>query len=371
MMKNYDIVAAGLICLDISPAFESGQPQDFGTIFRPGKLINMDGVTISTGGAVSNTGFALSRMGLRVLPAAKLGCDPFGSLIADIAEKETGNRIVPQPGVRSSYSIVLSPPGIDRIILHDPAGNNEFGVDDIDFAEVKKASFFHFGYPTLMKKVYKDDGDELMRIFAAAQAAGAVTSLDMALPDPASESGRVDWQTVLTKTLPYVDLFMPSMEEALYMLDRREYERVVDGGALDFASIRALGEKILGMGARLALIKCGIHGIYIKSSSRMEGSFKKREIFQPSYKVARFKSALGSGDTAIAGFLAALIKGFELEVCARFACATGALCCTTYDAISAIHPLEQIATLLDRPLNDTSLPAGHLHFDDKERMYII
>ncbi len=371
MMKNYDIVAAGHICLDLCPAFETNQTQDISAFFRPGRLINMDGVTISTGGSVSNTGFALAKMGLRVLPAAKIGDDAFGMLIAGIAEKETGSRIAMQPGARSSYSIVLSPPGIDRIILHDPAGNNEFSADDIDFSEVEKAGFFHYGYPPLMRKVYQEGGSELLRIFAAAKETGAVTSLDFTLPDAASESGRIDWQAVLERTLPFVNLFMPSVEEALYMLNRPEYERITQGGSLDFAVIRALGTKILNMGTRLALIKCGVHGIYVKTSSSSDGSFRDREIFQPSYVVEHFKSALGGGDTAIAGFLAAMIKGFGLNDCMRIACASGALCCTTYDAIGAMRPIAQIRSMLDGPLNRTTLPETYLHYDEKERLYTI
>lgn len=370
-MKMYDIVVAGHICLDLCPAFETNQPQDLSTLFRPGRLINMDGVTISTGGAVSNTGFALSKMGLRVLPAAKIGDDPFGVLIADIAEKETGSRITMQRGVRSSYSIVLSPPGIDRIILHDPAGNNEFSADDIDYSAVAQAGFFHYGYPPVMRRIYQDGGCELVRLFASAKEAGAVTSMDMSLPDAESESGQVDWVSVLARVLPYVDLFMPSAEEALYMLDRPEYERVAHGGALNFSAIRALGKKILGMGAKLALIKCGIHGIYIKTSPLMSGSFRSKEIFQPSYVAAHFKSALGSGDTAIAGFVAAMVNGHSLIDCARIACASGALCCTTYDAISAIRPIEEIIRTISGPLNNTTLPDTHLHYDERERIYTI
>lgn len=370
-MKKYDIVAAGHICLDLCPTFETHQSQDIGAFFRPGRLINMDGITISTGGSVANTGFALSRMGLRVLPAAKIGDDPFGTLIADMAQKETGSRIAMRSGARSSYSIVLTPPGVDRIILHDPAGNNEFSADDIDFAQVQDAGFFHYGYPPVMRKIYRDGGRELVRLFTAAKETGAVTSLDMSLPDPESESGCVDWSSVLAKTLPFVDLFLPSAEEAFYMLNRVEYERIARGAPLSIAAVRALGTKILEMGAKLALIKCGMHGIYIKTSLGMDGSFRGREIFQPSYVAENFKSALGSGDTAIAGFLAAMIKGMSLNDCARMACASGALCCTTYDAIGAMCPIAQIQKMLDGPLNRTTLPEAPLHYDKKERLYTI
>lgn len=370
-MKHHDIVAAGHICLDLSPAFEPRRAQDAGTLFRPGRLINMDGVTVSTGGAVSNTGFALSRLGLRVLPAARIGDDPFGRLIADIAERETGCRIPCRQGVRSSYSIVLSPPGIDRIILHDPADNNTFGADDIDFDAVRDARAFHFGYPPLMRRVYEDDGAELTRIFAAAKAQGALTSLDMALPDAASESGRVNWQKALQNVLPYVDLFMPSVEEALYMLNRAAYERVTHGGALTFGILRELAGRMLDMGAKLAFIKCGAHGIYIKTSPRMPDGFGARELFHPSYRAQRFVSALGCGDTAIAGFLAAFISGLGLLDCARAACTAGALCCATYDAIGAMRPLAQLRALTGGALNATDLPGPPLHYDEKERVYTL
>jgi sugar/nucleoside kinase (ribokinase family) len=383
MMKKYEMIVAGHICLDLSPAFASAEPQSANTLFRPGRLINMNGITLSTGGPVSNTGFAMSRMGIRVLPMAKIGDDAFGRLIADIADEETRSNIPRQTGVRTSYSIVLSPPGIDRIILHDPAGNNAFTADDIDYSELENAALFHFGYPPLMKKMYEYDGAELARMFSLAKQQGVVTSLDMSLPDAASESGRVNWQSILEKTLPFADLFMPSIEEALFMLDRAEYDRVttqLSGDEftdhLNFEKIKELGTKILSMGSKLALIKCGAHGIYIRTSeaSRMSEIGKENwadmELFQPTYRVEDFKSALGGGDTTIAGFLSAMIRGFSLEDSARLACLSGALCCTTYDAISAIRPIEQIYKLKGNKLNTTQLPLNHLRYCEKERLFL-
>lgn len=382
-MKEYEIMVAGHICLDLSPAFNSAHPESISTLFRPGRLINTNGITLSTGGAVSNTGFAMSRMGIRVLPVAKIGDDAFGRLIADIADKETGGHIRLQEDAQSSYSIVLSPPGIDRIILHDPAGNNAFTTDDIDYSELENAAFFHFGYPPIMKSMYENDGTELARMFSLAKQQGVVTSLDMSLPDAASESGRVNWQSILEKTLPFADLFMPSVEEALFMLDRGEYDRIaarLSGDDftdhLDFDKIRKLGNKILSMGSKLALIKCGAHGIYIRTSeeSRMSEIGKEnwadKELFQPTYRVEDFKSALGGGDTTIAGFLSAMIRGFSLEDCARLACLSGALCCTTYDAISAIRPIEQIYKLKGNSLNSTQLPLKHLRYCENERLFL-
>ncbi len=385
-MKNWDIVVAGHLCLDISPAFDDRQPRRLEELFRPGRLINIAGVVISSGGIVSNTGFALARLGLRVLPVANIGDDEFGAMLGGIAQRETGCDIQKQAGVHTSYSVILSPPGIDRIILHDPAGNDVFTSDDIDYETVGQVGCFHFGYPPLMKQIYQNDGEELERVFRQAKATGAVTSLDMSLPDPMSESWQVSWHTALKRTLPFVDIFMPSIEEALLMLDRPEYDRIMGlyGGDdftryLDFAKVRELGDTILRMGARVAFIKCGAHGVYVKTADagRLSPigreSWSDRELFQPTYVVRNFKSALAGGDTTIAGFLAGMIRGFSLEDCARIACKTGALCCTTYDAISGLIPLDDVLRLTrsEPAKNETDLPKGHMRYDEDEEIYTL
>ncbi|MFQ9152274.1 MAG: hypothetical protein ACLR6B_13035 [Blautia sp.] len=37
-------------------------------------------------------------------------------------------------------------------------------LDDIDLEKVKGANLFHFGYPSLMRKMYIDGGKELVRL---------------------------------------------------------------------------------------------------------------------------------------------------------------------------------------------------------------
>ena len=40
------------------------------------------------------------------------------------------------PGEGTSYSIVLAPPGIDRVFLHHPGANDTFCADDVNYALV-------------------------------------------------------------------------------------------------------------------------------------------------------------------------------------------------------------------------------------------
>ncbi len=368
-MDKFDVVAAGHICLDMSPKFTYTQAKGIEEVFTPGRLINMNGVDFSAGGPVANTGFAISRLGLSVLPMANIGSDEFGNILSGIAQKEIGIGITQCRDVTTSYSVVLSLPGIDRIILHDSAGNNTFTASHIDYGRLGDARLLHFGYPPLMERMYQANGIELTALFERAKRTGITTSLDMSLPDAESESGHIDWETVLVNTLPYVDIFMPSVEEALFMLDKAEYMRVKKAaGPDDFTKyinmqkIGDLGQRILGMGSAVALIKCGANGIYIRTAAadRLAAAGRGRpadiadwadkELFRETYVVKGFKSALAGGDTTIAGFLTAMLEGFGLSDAAKIACKTGALCCTTYDAISGLMPLQEIyRKTLDEP----------------------
>ena len=43
------------------------------------------------------------------------------------------------PGEDSSYTLVINPPGIDRIFIHCPGANDTFGAADIPIDEVRQA----------------------------------------------------------------------------------------------------------------------------------------------------------------------------------------------------------------------------------------
>ena len=112
-------------------------------------------------------------------------------------------------GETTSYSIVISPPGVDRCFLHCSGANDTFTADDVRYDELASARLFHFGYPPIMRAMYADGGSELRRMLARARDAGPTISLDMCRPDPDGDAGRVDWPHLLEATLPLVDVFVP------------------------------------------------------------------------------------------------------------------------------------------------------------------
>jgi sugar/nucleoside kinase (ribokinase family) len=228
---------AGHLCLDIIPN-PIISPRNFRDR-AAGSSIEIGPAAFSTGGAVSNTGLALHRLGIETCLIARVGADPFGKAVCDLIESHGpglsgGIRCDPHAG--TSYTLILSPPGTDRIFLHYPGANDTFNAADVDYDRVAGVDLFHFGYPNLLKQMYQDGGAELSRLLKLAKKTGATVSLDTSFPDPTSESGRADWVSILRLALPHADLFLPSIEELLYMLRRDTYHALLRqaGGAACF-----------------------------------------------------------------------------------------------------------------------------------------
>ena len=58
--SRLDAVVAGYLGVDIAPGFPTGRPAIAASeLFRPGKLIETEGLSFSLGGVVANTGLAM------------------------------------------------------------------------------------------------------------------------------------------------------------------------------------------------------------------------------------------------------------------------------------------------------------------------
>ena len=363
--SDIDAVVAGHLSFDISPDLTGlAQPVKLEEVFAPTRLTSIGKAVISTGGVVSNTGLALQRLGIRVSLMGKCGADVFGRATLEVLEQEapgSTRHVSVSKNEPSSYTLVISPPGIDRFFLHCVGTNNSFGFADLNMKAIKQAKLFHFGYPTIMKRVLANNGRELIKIFKAVHQLGLTTSLDLTLPDPNSPEGRVDWLKLLPKLLPHVDIFVPSVEELTFIMSPARFKKMLrrskDGDLLDdldMNMVRQLAGKCLQMGAKVMLVKCGRLGIYARTAGQpqMEQMGKAypakrikdwagREIFEPSYLVKKVVSALAAGDCAVAGFLSGLLRGVSLADALRYSTALGAQNVRVIDAISGIKSWKQ------------------------------
>ena len=363
-MAGKKVVVAGHACLDITPVFPAKTVcSQVGDVLSPGRLVQMEGVEIHAGGVVSNTGLAMKLLGADVQLAAKVGEDAFGSILRDIyARRGVSGGVLVAPGEATSYSVVLAVPGIDRIFLHNPGCNDTFSLEDVRQIDLDNTVLFHFGYPPLMKKMYRSNGDELLEILRYVKSRGAATSLDLAFVDETSEAGKADWKAILTRILPYVDFFVPSIEELCWMLDRPRYEqwkkragntemvRVLDPER----DVKPLADLCLALGARVLLLKCGSPGLYYRTGGKEQlqalarttgldaEDWADQDGFEKSFRAARVLSGTGAGDTTIAAFLAAMLQGEPFRLCVQLAAAEGTSCVEAYDALGGLHPLSEL-----------------------------
>jgi len=385
-MTELDIIVAGHLCLDIYPDLSGMEREPFEKTFLPGRLISTGPVTFCTGGAVSNTGLALHRLGLSTRLISKVGDDLFGQAILQII-KSHGERLADgmqiDPTASTSYTVMINYPGVDRIFLHYPGANDTFSAGDVPYEAIRQARLFHFGYPPIMRTIYLEDGMQLVEIFRRAKESGVTTSLDMAFPDPASASGRADWRRILERALPFVDIFLPSVEESLFMLRRDLYFRLSETSGHDGIVslltpelLSSLGSELLGMGAKIVVLKLGDHGLYLRTADAPAlanlgraqpfdlSAWGQREFWAPCFKV-RVAGTTGAGDATIAGFLAAFLRGFTPEATLTTAVAVGACNVEAADTLTGILSWEATRERISRgwPRRPLSLQTDGWEFD--------
>lgn len=355
------VIVAGHLCLDINPAFAVDGGQSIKDILIPGKLVNMGQAALSTGGAVSNTGISLHLLGVKTRLMGKIGVDLFGGVIEKILESyQAADGLIKDERASTSYSVVIAPPGVDRIFLHHPGANDSFCTADLDLDLLRSARLFHFGYPPLMRRMFIDHGNELVKLFQVAKSCGVTTSLDLALPDPASAAGQANWPEILDRILPLSDLFVPSLEELLFMTERPLFDRIKatagDGDFMDyfdFDRLPALAGRILAKGVKIVIIKLGRRGYYVRTASRHVlsemgpaapsdlANWSNRELWSGVFHVARIASTSGAGDASIAGFLTGLLAGLPIEQSCQLACATAALKIQVHTSVGGILPMQE------------------------------
>ena len=333
----------------------------------PGRMTEIGPATLSTGGAVPNTGINLHRLGIRCRLMGKIGDDVLGRTTLDVISYHSpalARDMILSPGESSSYTVVFDPPGADRLFLHYPGPNDTFGIQDIRYDLVAQTRVFHFGYPPLMGRLCADGGRELADMMRQAKDTGVTTSLDLTLPDLAGPRGQTDWRSILARTLPYVDLFLPSVEELTFMLRPERFQALTAGtGAADLLQaitveeIVSLAQEAVSMGAKIVMLKLGTRGAYLHTGTELIGlgrgtpealsSWRGRRLWAPCFEPTATTSTVGTGDAAIAGFLAALLRGAQPSRALNIAVAVGASCVEEAGALGGVKGWEETVARID------------------------
>jgi len=148
-----------------------------------------------------------------------------------------------------------------------------------------------------------------------------------------------------------VDIFMPSIDELLYMLNSEKFYKILEKKErIDALLLDQIAGQLIDYGAKVVAIKLGDQGLYLRSVRTEKSNLSRiinpsdwndRQLLSPCF-VTEVKGTTGTGDATIAGFLAQLIGGEEPENCMSLATAVGACCVEAVDATGGIRPLPEV-----------------------------
>ena len=112
-----------------------------------------------------------------------------------------------------------------------------------------------------------------------------------------------------------------------------------------------LADEALAMGVKIVLLKMGTRGVYLRTATTLSelgrgaptdlAAWANRQLWVPCFRPNVVVSTVGTGDAAIAGFLAAMLRNTSPSLALNVAVATGACCVEVAGALGGIRDWEE------------------------------
>ena len=302
-MALYDVTLAGLVILDASVIPVT-------SLSQTGTVDFVDKIRFTVAGPAGGTAVDCAKLGLRTSLVAVVGDDDVGFMTQRLLERHgvSSSYLRVVEGVRTSSSIVLVRPDGQRPALHARGSSDYLCESDIR-KEAYSAKVFHLGGTGLLGSL---DGSPSRNVLAAAKEFGCITTFDMV---GAREGSKDD----VLMLLPYIDFFLPSIEEARVLAGLDEVDEVA--------------QFFIDHGAHTCVFTLGGEGAIIIE--------KGMRLHLPAHQV-NVVDTTGCGDAFSAGFIAGLSKGFDWELSARLGNACAALVATDLGSDAGIHDWDQV-----------------------------
>jgi hypothetical protein len=301
---RYDVSVIGLYILDVL-----GRPVT--RIPDRGNVDFIEEIRLTVAGTAGGTVVDTAKLGLRSLAVGAVGDDEKADWVLATMEKHGIDVSAMQrlPGVPTSATILNVRPNGDRPALHVRGASDHFDVPVALYDQVFDAPIVHLGGTGLLKRL---DGEPSRILLEQAKKRGRTVTFDLI-------AASAETAHLVLPLLPFIDYFMPSIEEARDMSGA--------GSAEDCADF------YLGKGATCCVFTLGGEGAYYahKDGTRFRA---------PAFDI-QVVDTTGCGDAFDAGFIAALHKGMEPRMAVDFAQAAAGLVATGLGSDAGIRSFEQ------------------------------
>jgi sugar/nucleoside kinase (ribokinase family) len=300
---RYDVSVIGLYILDVL-----GRPVR--KIPDRGNVEFIEEIRLTVAGTAGGTVVDLAKLGLSSLAVGAVGDDEKADWVLDRMARfgidvSTMQRL---PGVPTSATILNVRPNGERPALHVRGASDYFDVDPATYDRVFDAPIIHLGGTGLLAKL---DGEPSRKLLMEAKRRGRTVTFDLIAADQRTLA-------IVEPLLPFIDYFMPSIEEARDMSGRIRAE--------DCAHF------YLDRGAVCCVFTLGGEGAFY---AHRDGT----RLNVPAYDIDVVDTT-GCGDAFDAGFICALHHRLDPEMALRFAQAAAALVATGLGSDAGIRSFE-------------------------------
>lgn len=286
--------------------------------------LRVDKIKMSGGGDANNNAIDFAKLGNKVTYIGRIGKDSLGDFLIKQAKQAGVNMDYCVRSVTSeqSKSLILINQNGDRTFLQNGGTSEEFCFGDCDLNVLKQIDMMQIGGVFHMPSF---DGEGCSRLLKEAKKYKIITSMDVT----SDRSGR--WRGIIDSSYPYLDYFLPSIEQASMIVGTNEPEKMADF--------------FLEKGVKNVVIKLGEKGSFFKS--------KKKAFYTGVYDNLRIVETTGCGDAFCAGFLTGVGLKMEPEECMVLGTACSAFVLQEVGATSGLKELKIIKKFIaerEKPL---------------------
>ena len=302
MSKRFDATIVGLYILDVL-----GRPVT--KIPDGGNVEFIEELRLTVAGTAGGTVVDCAKLGLKTLAVGAVGDDEKADFVIATLDKfgvdTSGFERI--KNVPTSATILNVRPNGDRPALHLRGASDHFLPPSKKNIDIFDCKIFHLGGTGLLKKL---DGQASVNLLKEAKERGCITTWDLI-------AATQDTLGIVEPLLPYIDYFMPSIEEASIMSGKNDPEEVAK-----FYIDKGVKNCVLTMGEKGSLFMS-----------------KDQKIITPAFDI-QVVDTTGCGDAFDAGMITALAKDMDLKTSLKFSTATSGLVATGLGSDAGIVSFE-------------------------------
>jgi len=292
-MKKTQLISLGTMYVDINCI---NFPFDKGLFVH--RETTGDTYQLELGGSALNFAKLATQLDLQTTFIGKVGDDIMGKALLKLLKKNAINpAVIVDNTVQTNLAIHYIHKDGSSIMTSSGNANQSLTNQDIQgkLKQINTADFLYLGGCFKLKKLLP----YLSTLAQTAKQKGIKVVLDHGR---VNNNVTIEDISMIVQLIPYVDIYLPSIDEFLEVWDVTTVEKGV--------------EKIQKHAQPIIVIKQGDLGAI--------GYRNNQSIKVPAYSI-KAVNTVGAGDSFNAGFIRAMSEGKNFEQCLSFACATAAV----------------------------------------------